>query len=126
MSLSAPLGTPILKRFASSPPDPLPWRGGGTNVRATDDGSFGSFPAIAASTTPQSSAVRPSGPSLSIVHANAIAPWRLTRPYVGRRPVTPQYAAGVKIEPDVSDPIANGTRPAATAAPGPLEEPPLQ
>ena len=45
---------------------------------------------------------------------------------MGRSPVTPEYAAGVTIEPDVSDPIANGTSPAATAAPGPLEEPPLQ
>src|SRR5262245_65528360 len=53
ISLSAPLGTPTLNRLASSPPppDPLPWRGGGTKVRATDEGSFGSFPAIAASTT---------------------------------------------------------------------------
>ena len=30
------------------------------------------------------------------------------------------------IEPDVSEPIANGTRPAATAAPEPLDEPPDQ
>ena len=63
---------------------------------------------------------------MSSVQQSAIAPWRLTRPYVGRRPVTPQKAAGVMIEPTVSEPIANGTRPAATAAPGPLEEPPLQ
>ena len=45
---------------------------------------------------------------------------------MGRSPVTPQNADGVRIEPDVSDPIANGTSPAATAAPGPLDEPPLQ
>ena len=45
---------------------------------------------------------------------------------MGRRPVTPQKAAGVRIEPDVSLPIAKGTRPAATAAAEPLEEPPLQ
>ena len=32
----------------------------------------------------------------------------------------------MRIEPEVSEPIAKGTRPAATAAPGPLEEPPLQ
>src|SRR5206468_10449360 len=80
----------------------------------------------AASASAQSSALLPIGPSLSIVHDRAIGPWRLTRPYVGRSPVTPEYAAGVTIEPDVSDPIANGTSPAATAAPGPLEEPPLQ
>src|SRR5947207_15852505 len=94
MSLSAPLGTPILKRLVAAG-----WPGI-AKCRSTADGSFGSFPAIVASTTPQSSAVRPSGPSLSMVHASAIAPWRLTRPYVGLRPVTPQYAAGVRIEPD--------------------------
>ena len=32
----------------------------------------------------------------------------------------------MRIEPEVSEPMAKGTRPAATAAPGPLEEPPLQ
>ena len=36
-----------------------------------------------------------------------------------------QYAAGERIEPQVSEPMANGTRPAATAEPEPLEEPPL-
>ena len=61
---------------------------------------------------------RASGPSLSSVQQSAIAPCRLTRPYVGRSPVTPQKAAGERIEPQVSEPIANGTRPAATAAPG--------
>src|SRR5437773_11375645 len=81
---------------------------------------------MAASTSPQSCAVRAIGPSLSIVQESAMAPCRLTRPYVGRRPVTPQYAAGVRIDPDVSEPMAKGTKPAATAAPGPLDEPPLQ
>jgi hypothetical protein len=38
--------------------------------------------------------------------------------------VTPQYALGVRIDPEVSEPSANVTSPAATAAPGPLEEPP--
>ncbi len=35
-------------------------------------------------------------------------------------------ADGVRLEPHVSDPMAKGTRPAATALPGPLEEPPDQ
>ncbi len=30
------------------------------------------------------------------------------------------------MEPEVSDPMAKGTRPAATALPGPLEDPPDQ
>src|SRR5215211_1857028 len=88
------------------------------------EGSWGSAPAIAASTRPQSSADRASGPSLSIVGLSAIAPCRLTRPKVGRRPVMPQNAAGYWIEPQVSEPMAKGTSPAATAAPGPLDDPP--
>ena len=55
-----------------------------------------------------------------------MAPRRLTRPYVGRSPVTPQNAAGVTIEPEVSEPRANVTSPAATAAAEPLDDPPLQ
>src|SRR5438128_7244705 len=88
--------------------------------------SAGSAPAIASSTAAQSPAVRAIGPSLSSVHESAIAPFRETRPYVGRSPVTPQYADGVPIEPDVSEPIANGTRPAPTAEPDPLDDPPDQ
>ena len=63
---------------------------------------------------------------MSSVHERAIAPCRLTSPYVGRSPVTPQNAAGVPMEPEVSEPIAQGTSPAATAAPDPLEDPPDQ
>ena len=85
-----------------------------------------SGPAIASSTTAQSSALRAIGPILSSVHDSAIAPCRLTSPYVGRSPVTPQYADGVPIEPEVSDPSAYATRPPATAAPEPLDEPPDQ
>src|SRR5215813_13977906 len=94
--------------------------------RSTEVGSAASCPAIAPSTIPQSSAERAIGPSLASVQLSAIAPWRLTRPYVGRNPVTPQNAEGVRIEPEVSEPMAKGTSPAATEAPGPLEDPPLQ
>ncbi|HWK90030.1 MAG TPA: hypothetical protein VNP72_08535 [Longimicrobium sp.] len=45
---------------------------------------------------------------------------------MGRSPVTPEKAAGVVMDPHVSEPMAKGTSPAATAAPGPLDEPPLQ
>jgi hypothetical protein len=61
-----------------------------------------------------------------MVQLSAIAPCRLTRPYVGRRPATPQKAAGYWIDPQVSDPIANGINPAPTAEPEPLEDPPDQ
>src|SRR5260370_10586915 len=88
--------------------------------------SSASAPAISCSTSPQSSADRHRGPILSSVQARAIAPRRLTNPYVGRKPVTPQKALGVMMEPDVSEPSANVARPAATAMPEPLDEPPAQ
>ncbi len=38
----------------------------------------------------------------------------------------PQAAAGSRIDPPVSVPIAPSARPAATATPDPLDEPPVQ
>src|ERR1035438_4442624 len=76
--------------------------------------------------TPQSSALCAKGPSLSRVQESAMAPCRLTSPYVGRKAVTPQKEAGVTMDPEVSEPMAKATSPAATAAADPLEEPPLQ
>src|SRR5579884_1115753 len=81
---------------------------------------------MACNTMPQSSADLQIGPILSSVHDSAIAPCRLTNPYVGRNPVQPQKALGVRIDPDVSDPRANVTSPAATALAEPLDEPPDQ
>ena len=40
--------------------------------------------------------------------------------------MTPQNAAGVRIEPEVSEPMANVTSPAATAMADPLDDPPDQ
>src|SRR5215212_3226836 len=45
-------------------------------------------------------------------------------PYVGLRPTMPHSAAGWRIEPPVSVPIAHGAVPAATAAADPPLEPP--
>src|ERR671911_3021059 len=78
---------------------------------------------MALKTSAQSSTVRHIGPILSIVQLNAIAPWRLTRPYVGRRPTTPFTADGEMIEPRVSVPMEKPTSPAAVAEPGPAEDP---
>src|SRR5215831_20512947 len=55
-----------------------------------------------------------------------MTPARLTSPYVGMSPASPQCDDGPRIEPPVSDLSANGTRPAATAAPEPLDEPPVK
>ena len=41
-------------------------------------------------------------------------------------PTSPQAAAGIRIEPRLSVPCATGTRPAATAAPAPPDEPPAE
>ena len=57
-------------------------------------------------------------------HDSGITPARLTRPYVGLSPTTPQQAAGSRIEPPVSLPSVPRTNPAATAAAEPLDEPP--
>jgi hypothetical protein len=63
---------------------------------------------------------------LSIDGANAIAPYLLTRPYVGRIPLAPQNADGQTIDPQVSVPIANAASPAATIAPDPDDDPQVQ
>src|SRR3954470_20627098 len=48
---------------------------------------------------------------------------RLTRPTVGFSPTIPLIEAGQVTDPSVSVPMAKRTRPAATAAPLPLELP---
>jgi hypothetical protein len=63
------------------------------------------------------------GPILSIVQLSAMAPCRLTRPKVGRSPVVPQTVEGDTIDPSVSVPRAKGTKPPATAAADPAEDP---
>ena len=47
-----------------------------------------------------------------------------TAPCVGLCPTRPQKAAGMRIEPPVSEPSASGPSRAATAAPAPPDEPP--
>ena len=47
-----------------------------------------------------------------------------TRPWVGLKPVIPQHAAGMRIEPAESVPSAASARPAASAAALPPLEPP--
>src|SRR5262245_64394613 len=78
---------------------------------------------MASSTRAQSSTPRQIGPILSIVQLNPIAPYRLTRPYVGRSPVTPQRDDGETIEPSVSVPIENPTNPAEVAEAEPADDP---
>ena len=85
--------------------------------------SKSSGPAIACNTRAAPSADRHMGPILSSVVPAAITPCRLTRPKVGRRPTTPHCSDGPRMEPPVSVPMANPTKPAAVAAPDPAEDP---
>src|SRR5438445_2429404 len=71
----------------------------------------------------QSSAERHIGPTVSCVHASVIAPYRLTRPKVGRMPVIPFRVDGAMTDPPVSVPMEKPTSPAAVAEPGPADEP---
>ena len=63
-------------------------------------------------------------PTVSNDGASGTMPARETRPIVVFKPITPQNAAGIRIEPPVSVPIASGTSPAATAAADPPLDPP--
>ena len=99
-----------------------PSHGKGT-VRAV--GSRPSAPWMAFRTRAQSSTLRQMGPSLSMLQERAMAPARLTRPKVGRRPVAPVRVAGETMEPSVSLPMLKPTSPATVAAAEPAEEPEL-
>src|SRR5947208_14164007 len=63
------------------------------------------------------------GPGVSWLWLIGTTNVRLTRPTVGFSPTIPLIDAGQVTEPSVSVPIAIRTRPAATAAPEPLELP---
>src|SRR5882757_6633794 len=63
------------------------------------------------------------GPRRSWVQESAITPYRLMRPKVGRRAVTPQRDAGLRMDPLVSVPIPKATSPPAVADAGPADDP---
>jgi hypothetical protein len=67
----------------------LPPRSDGTGASALV-ASSGSKPAMTSSASAASSTQRPITPTWSSDDANATSPWRLTRPYVGFTPTTPQ------------------------------------
>ena len=81
-------------------------------------------PWMASSTIALSSTERVSGPKQIQWFPSPSCGVRGTRPLCGLRPKTPQQAAGIRIEPAPSTPIAAGTRPAATAAADPPLDPP--
>src|SRR5438105_6212499 len=64
------------------------------------------------------------GPAWSYVGASGKHPSSGTRPKLGLKPVIPQQAAGMRIEPPLSVPRATSARPAAIAAAEPPLDPP--
>src|SRR4026209_1784709 len=73
----------------------------------------------AASRTPR--AMQPF--TAAIIAYSAFGP-RGMRPYAPFMPTSPVYAAGMRIDPPPSPAVAIGTRPPATAAADPPDEPP--
>src|SRR5690554_1890121 len=75
-------------------------------------------------TRAMSDTCRASGPNVSYGALTGTPPRFEMRPTVGRRPATPQKAAGMRIEPPVSLPIDTTHMSVATDAPEPPLEPP--
>ena len=71
-----------------------------------------------------SATVRPIGPIVSRKGASGHTPFSGTRPHVVFKPTMPQHAAGIRIDPPVSDPSATSARPRANATADPLDDPP--
>src|SRR5262245_1525365 len=115
---SKPLATSISRssrKNVTGKPMRMPERGlgvgAGRSVRAPQ--------AIAAS-----AAERVNNPSVSRSGESGNTPSVGKRPQELFQPTIPQSAAGTRTDPPVSDPIANGASPAATAADDPLDDPP--
>ena len=70
--------------------------------------SSGSCPASTSCSSAASATVRAHGPAWSSEEASATRPYRDTPPYVGLAPTVPVTAAGWRIEPPVSVPMASG------------------
>src|SRR4029078_2329950 len=71
-----------------------------------------------------SSTVRAIGPRWSSVQLMGTTPYLLTRPKVGLMPTTPLVLAGLRIDPDVSPPVAAISMDEASADPEPPLDPP--
>ena len=84
----------------------------------------GSPPAMTASARAQSATLRAIGPIESSVDDSGNAPSSGMRFCVGLKPTMPQNAAGMRVEPPVSEPMAMSHMPSATATAAPDDEPP--
>ena len=88
--------------------------------------SAASKPTVTSSAMARSLTVRANGPAMSCVCDSGITPDRLTSPCVGRSPTRLPNAAGMRIEPQVSEPQPTAAKLAAMAAPVPPLDPPGQ
>src|SRR6266851_6579793 len=79
---------------------------------------------MAASSNALSATVRPIGPCTPFVDNPITRLCDATRPGVGRIPVTPQKADGLRMLAPESDPLAMGAIPVARATPAPPDDPP--
>ncbi len=84
----------------------------------------GLSPAITASAAAHSATLFAIGPIESSVNDSGNAPSVGTRWRLGFQPTMPHSAAGMRVEPPVSLPIAISHMPSATATPPPEVEPP--
>ena len=78
--------------------------------------SDGSSPTVASSITARSATLRASGPPMSWLCDSGMMPVRLDRPAVPRSPNKLLFAAGIRIDPQVSLAIPATAKLAATAA----------
>lgn len=94
---------------------------GSTGAASVDGGgtqqveSSASGPSNASNSVRQSATLCAKTPGVSMELAYATRPQRDRRPYDGRNPTSPLYAAGSRTEPPVSEPSAPSTLPQATA-----------
>ena len=93
----------------------------------TPDPAIGetSGPSITSATRASTAPSRAKIPQVSKLGANGMQLSIEIAPQVGRNPQTPQNAAGARTDPPVSVPSAKSTRPPATAAAEPQDDPPV-
>jgi len=84
----------------------------------------GSFPAITASAAAHAETLFDMGPTESKLNESGNAPSVGTLHLDGLKPTSPQNAAGMRVDPPVSVPIAISHMPSATATAPPDVEPP--
>ena len=85
----------------------------------------GSSPSSTAPTRVKVSMSRANQPQVSKRGARGMQPASDTRSWVGRRPTRPQWLAGARTEPPVSEPMAKSTSRVDTTEADPVLEPPV-